>query len=174
MMRNPPHFLQTLLDTGFQIHETLDGLHEFVAREGPAGELPVSFDLDWGSERLIHFLNPLARETFLTAVCRGVIRVGELVAAAPCTGTLEFRYFSEAKIRYRLSFQVGKANYEYIGEKTGLRPWNLHRTHTTCYGVIYELETGKEISRSRTTFRLSTLPSFLKSFGVIRSGTETR
>jgi hypothetical protein len=165
-MRSFPVLLQTLRHTGFRVRERMDGVHEFAAREGPAGEFPFSLHLGWGPERFFDFLNPMARDTFLTAESRGVIRAGGLVEEADCQGTLEFRYVPEAKIRYRLYFSVGKSDYEYIGEKTGLRPWNLVRTHTTCYGVLYELGSGKEISRSLLRFRLSTLPSMIHSFTV--------
>lgn len=162
-MANLPSYLSRWRQSGFQIHEVMDGTHEFVSREGPPGEFPFSFELDWGCDRLADFVNPLEKEWFFTAASRGVIRVGELVEEAPCKGTLELRYFSEAKIRYRMIFSAKDNTYEYIGEKVGIRPWNLHRSHTTCYGVIYELESGKEISRSLSYFRLSTLPSFLMS-----------
>jgi len=172
-MRIASPFSRALLETGFQAHESMEGLHEFVARQGPAGAFPFSFELDWGCERLASFLNPLSEETFLTAVCRGVIRVGHLAEEAPCQGTLEFRYVSEAKVRYRLHFSAGGADYAYIGEKTGIRPWNLVRTHATCHGALFSLETGEEVSRSRVTFRPSALPSLLKSFRVVRRGTAT-
>ena len=159
-----PASLSRWTQSGFQIHEVMDGTHEFVSREGPAGEFPFSFELDWGCDRLADFLNPLRKERFFTATSQGVIRVGGLVEEAPCQGTLELRYFTEAKIRYRMIFSVEGKQYEYIGEKVGLRPWNLHRTHTTCYGVIYELASGKEISRSLSYFRLSTMPAFMMSF----------
>jgi len=157
-----------LEETGFRIREVMDGTHEFVARHGPPGEFPFSFELGWGSDSLRNFLNPLRREDFLTAACRGVIRIGELVEETACEGSLELRYFSEAKIRYRMAFAVRDRRYQYLGEKVGLRPWNLHATHTTCYGVVYDLETGKEISRSLVRFRPATLPAFLASFRLTR------
>ena len=172
-MMNLPPLMKTFREKGFQVHETLDGLHEFVAREGPPGEFPFSFELDWGPESIADFLNPLARDSFFIAQSRGVIRVGELVEEADCRGTLEFRFFSEAKIRYRLYFSVGNARYDYIGEKIGLRPWNVHQTLSTCYGVLYELETGKEVSRSRSFFRLSRVPSFLCSFSCNQAPPQT-
>jgi hypothetical protein len=165
MQRFSPLF-QTLRNAGFRVHETMEGVHEFAAREGPAGVFPFSVQLDWGPERFFDFLNPLSGETFFTAESRGVIRAGGLVEEAACSGTLEFRYFSEAKIRYRLYFSSDTSDFEYIGEKTGLGPWNLVRTRTTCYGVLYELGSGKEISRSLLRFRLSTLPSMIRSFTV--------
>jgi len=154
---------------GFRIHEIMTGTHEFVGRAGPAGEFPFSFELDWGTDRLAGFLNPLSPGRFSTARATGTIRVGELLEASSCEGTLEFRYFTEAKIRYRLAFAAEGKPYEYVGEKVGIRPWNLHRTHTACYGVIHDLETGKEVSRSLCYFRFRTLPSFLKSFRLFFS-----
>jgi hypothetical protein len=154
----------TVAQVGFQTHEAMTGTHEFVGRAGPAGEFPFSFELDWGTDRLVEFLNPLSKVAPFRAKAIGVIRIGELVDACPCEGTLEFRYCTESKIRYRLAFTVGGRPYEHVGEKVGIRPWNLARTHTTCYGVTYDLEIGKEISRSLCFFRLRTLPSFLRSF----------
>jgi len=116
--------------------------------------------LDWGPERLAAFLNPLHPDAFLTAPARGVIRVGAWVQEAPCEGTLEFRCLSEARIRSRLYFSAGGNPCEFVGDRGGLRPWNLHRTATTCYGVIFDLNTGKEISRSLSRFRISARPSF--------------
>jgi hypothetical protein len=142
----------------------MDGVHEFLAREGPAGEFPFSLGLRWGPERFFGFLNPMAPDTFFTAESRGVVHAGGLVEEADCQGTVEFRYFSEARIRYRLYFSVGNSDFEYIGEKTGLRPRNLVQTCSACYGVLYELGTGKEISRSLVRFRRSALPSVIRSF----------
>lgn len=157
---------------GFRVREVMDGTHEFVSREGPAGEFPFSFQLEWGADRLADFLNPFARDRYLTADAAGRIRVGGLTDEAACEGTLELRYLSEAKIRYRLAFEAEGQEYEYIGEKMGIRPWNLHRTHTTCYGVIYDLKTGKEISRSLSYFRIANLPSFLGSFRLVPAGAQ--
>jgi len=160
--------LNQLMRTGFRLREVMAGKHEFVSRRGPAGEFPFSFELDWGSDSLADFLNPLHKQNFLLAASEGIIRVGELVDQAPCKGSLELNYFSEAKIRYRMTFAVKGSRYEYIGEKLGIRPWNLHRTHTTCYGVIHDLEKGHEVSRSITRFDLKSLPGFLSSFHLRR------
>ncbi|MEW6442184.1 MAG: hypothetical protein AB1640_14700 [bacterium] len=162
MMRLP--LVRELGQVGFRIHETMTGSHEFVGKAGPAGQFPFSFEIDWGADRAADFVNPFSWSGFLTAQAAGVIRAGGLVDASPCEGSLELRYFSEAKVRYRLSFSVERRRYEYIGEKVGIRPWNLHRSHTRCYGVIHDLGSGKEISRSLCVFRLRTLPTFLRSF----------
>jgi hypothetical protein len=152
---------------GFRIHEVMSGTHEFVGKAGPKGEFPFSFELDWGTDNLLEFLNPFSGQSF-TAKAEGVVRMGEFVDEAPCSGTLEFCYFTEAKIRYRFTFTVGGNTYEYIGEKVEIRPWNLHRTHTTCYGVVYDVKQGKEISRSITYFDVAALPAFLSSFRIVR------
>ena len=54
--------------------------------------------------------------------------------------------------------------YRYLGEKVNIKPWNLHRTHTTCYGTITDLNSSKDISKSILYFRFRTIPAFLKSF----------
>ncbi len=152
---------------GFRIHEVMSGTHEFVGKAGPRGEFPFSFELDWGTDNMYEFLNPFSGKSFI-AQAQGVVRMAEFVDEAPCKGTLEFCYVTEAKIRYRFTFSVEGNQYEYIGEKVGIRPWNLHRTHTTCYGVVYDVKQGKEISRSITYFDLATLPAFLSSFRIVR------
>jgi hypothetical protein len=165
------HLLSKLIGettVGFRMHEIMTGRHEFVGKAGPRGEFPFSFELDWGTDNLLTFVNPLSGQSY-TAQARGVVRMGQFADEAPCEGTLEFCYFTEAKIRYRFRFSVKEKEYEYIGEKVGIRPWNLHRTHTTCYGVVYDMEKGNEISRSITYFKFETLPAFLTSFCVVRA-----
>ena len=78
------------------------------------------------------------------------------------------RYFQEGKIRYTIDFHGpdGKA-YQYVGEKRDIRPWNLHRTHTTCYGTVTDLVSGQDISKSIVYFKFNTLPAFL---GSVRLG----
>jgi hypothetical protein len=51
-----------------------------------------------------------------------------------------------------------------VGEKVNLRPWNLHKTHTTCYGTITNLKTNQEISKSIVYFKFETVPEFMTSF----------
>ena len=156
---------------GFAMDETMSGTHRFVEDDQPTGDLPMSFTLTWGTQDLRTFLDPRSKETFCTADAKGHVTVAGLVEDAECTGTLELRYFPEAKIRYKFSFK-GKhgKKFHYVGEKINLRPWNLHRTHTTCYGTIYATRTGQEVSKSITYSRFSTLPAFLMSFRLIGPG----
>ena len=101
---------------------------------------------------------------FLSNFLEGTVTVGGLVEEARCHGTLDLRYFQEAKIRYTFDFKDEKGTpYRYIGEKVNIRPWNLHRTHTTCYGTITNLNSEREISKSILYFRLNTVPAFLSS-----------
>ena len=153
---------------GFRMHEVMTGTHEFVGKAGPKGEFPFSFELDWGTENLLDFMNPLSSQSY-TAQAKGVVRMGGAIDEAPCEGTLELCYFTEAKIRYRFTFSIDGKEHEYIGEKVGIRPWNLHRTHMTCYGVVYDIEDGREISRSITYFKLQALPGFLASFRIVHA-----
>ena len=93
------------------------------------------------------------------------VTVGGLVNDAPCRGTLDLAYFTEAKIRYTFDFRDDEGTpYRYIGEKVNLRPWNLHKTHTTCYGTIVNLKTNKEVSKSILYFKFETIPEFMASF----------
>ena len=55
-------------------------------------------------------------------------------------------------------------SYRYLGEKRNLWPWNLHKTHVTCYGTITELESDKVISESVVYFPFSEMVTFLLSF----------
>jgi len=73
----------------------------------------------------------------------------------------------DALLRYRFEFDAGAGGgprrCRYLGEKRGLRPWNLHRTHTICYGEISDVATGEVISDSVVRFDLRELPAFLAS-----------
>jgi hypothetical protein len=158
--------LDKLKEIGFSMHEVMEGTYSFVSGAGPAGEFLIRFEIDWGPDSIMDFVNPTAgEEVFGVVRCQGEFTAEQLVENAPCTGTLELSYISEQKLRYTLDFSGpdGK-EYRYIGEKVNLRPWNLHKTHTTCYGTIYEKDTNKEVSTSTTFFKFKTIPSFIASF----------
>lgn len=149
---------------GFMLDEIMVGSHHFVNDAGPEGEHPMSFEVSWGSRHMMTYLNPL-NPRFLSNFLEGTVSVGGLVHQARCQGTLDLLYFTEAAIRYTFTFKDDRGRtFRYIGEKVNIRPWNLHRTHTTCYGTITDLGTGKEISKSILHFELQTLPAFLGSF----------
>ena len=147
---------------GFRVDETMTGWHEFEPGKGDVGRQPMEFRVTWGPQHLASFLNPLG-PGFMTNDMAGHVDIGGLCEAAPVEGTLELRYFTEAKLRYAFTFSVDGTDYEYVGEKIDLRPWNLHRTHTTCYGKLRERASGELVSRSITYFRLRTAPAFLAS-----------
>ena len=158
-------FLSMILEkrVGFKADEIMSGTHHFVGGAGPEGESPMEFRVTWGHPRLDHFLSPL-REDFLVSDLAGTVTVGGLCINAPCRGRLEMRYLQEAKLRYVFDFEHDGKQYHYVGEKRDLRPWNLHRTHTTCYGRLVEVGSGKLVSESVTHFRLCTAPAFVASF----------
>ena len=148
---------------GFRLDETMSGSHHFVNQAGPDGEHPLSFSVTWGTRHLLDWLNPLSSR-FMSNFLQGHISVGGLVTAAPCSGTLDLRYLQEASIRYTIDFKGSDAHpYRYVGEKVNLRPWNLHKTHTTCYGTIVDLVSGEHVSKSIVYFHLASLPTFLAS-----------
>lgn len=148
---------------GFQADEVMTGTHQFEPEHGEAGEKFMEFRGSWGPKHLSEFINPLGGK-FLYNDLHGYVDIEGLCENTPMTGSLELLYFTEAKIRYTFEFEVDGKEYLYIGEKRDIRPWNLHRTHTTCYGTLSEKLTGRVVSRSITYFRLSTAPKFMLSF----------
>jgi hypothetical protein len=149
---------------GFRVDEIMVGTHRFTGQEQ---ELPLHFSLTWGHDSLREYCNPFSPE-FLRAEARGVITVGGLAHKADCAGTLSLLYFTERKVRYELEFTGGQGRtYRYVGEKVNIRPWNLHKSHVTCYGTITESGTGKEISRSIVYFPLRELPAFIRSVRLV-------
>ncbi|MDP8254923.1 MAG: hypothetical protein P9M14_04180 [Candidatus Alcyoniella australis] len=147
---------------GFMMDEKMSGTHTFAKGAGPEGELPMHFEVTWGNKRMERFINPLG-DQFMMNWLRGKVTVGGLCQDAPCEGTLELRYFQEGKIRYTFNFEANGKKYHYVGEKVDIRPWNLHRTHTTCYGKITEIGSGKVISEGIVYFKLNTMPEFMIS-----------
>ena len=149
---------------GFMMDEVMSGTHRFIGNAGPPGEHPMEFRVTWGNRRLERFFNPLSSE-FLSNFLHGTVTVGGLADGASCSGKLDLLYFSEAKIRYTFTFEDDRGReLRYVGEKIRIRPWNLHRTHTTCYGTITDATTGSVVSRSTLYFRLYTIPTFVLSF----------
>lgn len=147
---------------GFRMDEVMSGDHWFEPGCGPSGKLPFEFRVTWGPDDIRTWANPFG-EAFMCQPLAGTVTVGGLCENAPCEGTLELRYFDEHKLRYRFTFEAGGKRYRYVGEKVNIQPWNLPVSHTTCYGVLTEEDTGKLISKSVTHFRLKTIPGFLAS-----------
>jgi hypothetical protein len=154
---------------GFRIEETMEGTHRYL-RDFPPGEMaagsehPLSFVATWGNAHLQRFLNPTGGE-FLLSELEGRISAGGLCDGAPMQGSLELRYLKDASLRYIFEFSAHGCRFRYQGEKRQIRPWNLHRSHTTCYGTITELESGEDLSDSVVHFNLKGLSSF---FGSLR------
>lgn len=155
---------------GFRIEERMSGSHRY-RRDFPAGgvaageERPLELHARWGHPRLLGFLSPASGE-FLTARLEGSLDAGGLCQAAPISGTLELRYFVDATIRYRFELDgADGARYRFLGEKSEIRPWNLHRTHTLCRGTIARADADAEVlSDVSVRFDLGQLPAFLTSF----------
>ena len=146
---------------GFRIRETMSGTHEFAPGAGPAGQHPFSFRLRWGPDHLVDWLNPLGGQ-FGWQEAEGEVEVGGLCGPTPCRGTLSLEY-GRGRIRYAFDFEVDGVPYRFTGDKVNIRPWNLATSHTTCFGTLVELETGKLVSTSVTEFRLRDLPRFALS-----------
>jgi len=150
-------------EKGFQIHEIMSGEHEFVDGSGPAGKHKFEFKADWGPKNLVDFMNP-GQEKFLLSELAGTVTIGGLCEDMPVAGTLQLRYFNDQKIRYTFDFEVNGIPYQYVGEKQQIYPWNLQYSHTTCFGEVKNMKTGKVISKSVTHFDMSDLPEFLGTF----------
>lgn len=147
---------------GFSMDEVMRGHHEFLPGFGPSGRLPMEIRVAWGPRSVGSFLNPLG-DAFLTNDLEGTVSVDFLCRETPCRGKLELKYLSEQSIRYTFDFEVRQKPYQYVGEKVNIWPWNVAVSHTTCFGTLTEVDSGKLVSRSVLFFRLSTLPSFLAS-----------
>lgn len=148
---------------GFLLDEVMSGTHEFEPGCGPRGTLPFGFHVTWGPKRVLPWANPTGRE-FLSQAMHGRVSIGGLCDEAPCQGTLRLRYFTKRTIRYTFEFGVEGRDYQYVGEKVNILPWNLPTSHTTCFGTVKEIASGKLISRSVTHFRIKTTYDFLTSF----------
>lgn len=151
---------------GFKIEEEMTGKHHFTEMSDLDGTHPMSFTAEWGPRSLSEWLNP-SEDEFLTHPMVGTVSVGGLCLDEEFAGDMQLRYFEDASIRYEFDFDVDGTQYHYVGEKTDIRPWNLHRTHTTLRGEIIEVDSWTIISRSTLYFKLSSLPAMLLSFRLI-------
>jgi hypothetical protein len=150
---------------GFSMDEVMKGTHTFEPGMGPEGKFYLGFKVNWGTKDLFKWLNPFDKN-FLTHQLEGNITVAGLCEEAECSGTLKLAYFTEKSIRYTIYFSANGKDYKYIGEKVNILPWNLPVSHTTCFGVLIEKDSGKLVSRSVVYFNLLSIPSFLWSFKI--------
>jgi len=154
---------------GFKMDELMVGTHTFSDGSHKSKEYPLNFSLTWGSPDLLKFLNP-SSEDFLSSRVKGFITVGGLANKADCNGTLKLMYFTKRKIHYELDFKGNNDRaYKYVGEKVNLWPWNLHKTHVTCYGTIKDIETGKIISNSLVHFPYRETLDFIMSARLVKT-----
>jgi len=151
-----------------QLTETMRGQHHFVDPAlGEPTDRPFSFRLVWGAELPVA-MNPLDSR-FMVFDATGTIDVDGLTdGGVPCEGTLRVDYLRERSIAYELDFALGDRRYRYSGKKVGidlLRPIELVKTHTTCYGAIAR-DDGRVVSKSVAHFEPDELLPFLMSFRV--------
>lgn len=148
---------------GFQMREVMTGNHEFEPGHGEPGKRFMEFRVVWGADQMRPWANPLG-DRFMVNDLEGTVTIEGLCQDAPCTGTLEMRYFTDGSIRYAFELTVDDTVYQYVGQKMHIRPWNLPWSHTTCFGRLIKKETGELVSVSLTHFRLRTALSFISSF----------
>jgi hypothetical protein len=152
---------------GFKMDELMQGEHEFVDGFGTEGKKRMFFKVTWGTSQLLEWLNPFG-EGFMVNDLEGTVTIDGLCENAPCVGKLELKYFTEQKIRYTFDFEAYGEEYQFIGEKRNIYPWNLPYSHTCCFGELRLKETGELVSTSVTHFRLDTIPEFLSSFQIVK------
>jgi hypothetical protein len=143
---------------GFKFDEVMSGTHEWITQ--PGAKFDMEFNVRWGPDNVIKWISD-----DLVCPLEGTITIGGFCDRVPCKGTISLHYWA-GEIKYDIHFIVNDIAYNYRGEKKDIRPWNLHRTHTTCYGVLIQSWNKRVISKSITYFRLKTLPSFLASFRI--------
>jgi hypothetical protein len=147
---------------GFRMDEVMSGEHAFEPGCGPEGRHRMHFDVSWGPRDLKRFVNPFD-DGFGVSELEGRVSIDFLCQDAPCRGTFHLRYFTDHTIRYDFEFDAQGRRHRFVGEKVNIWPWNLPYSHTTCFGTVVEVESGKLVSRSVTHFRLHTLPAFVAS-----------
>lgn len=147
--------------------ETMTGIHEFcddsIMFEGI--KLPMEFNIDCCVHDLKQFLNPHSGN-FMVANIDGTISIKDVCENVPCEGRMYLRYLSDQTIKYVIEFEADGVDYEYVGKKVNIKPWNLLTSHTTCFGTLTNAKTGELVSTSVTYFRLRTSYKFLSSFGL--------
>lgn len=146
----------------FQMDEVMTGQHEFIKNNGPLTKGKMEFRITWGPKSIFTWINPFSQK-FMSNNLVGRVDIEGLCEGAIVQGIMDLKYFTERKIRYTFYFEVNGKKYQFVGEKVNILPWNLHKSHTTCYGKLTEIETGELVSNSITYFRLRTLPSFIWS-----------
>lgn len=157
-----------LQKNGFKIDESMSGTHKFEEGYGPKGDHQMSFSATCGPNKIADFINP-SSDKFMSLELEGNVTVGGLCEKAPCVGTLDLKYFDENKIRYNFTFEVNNKKYNYTGEKINIKPWNLPVSHTTCYGVLTDVETGQLISKSVVYFKLTDSIQFISTLRLVPS-----
>ncbi len=144
---------------GFRVRERMSGWHGLA--DGPPVRRPLRFEGEWGPDRLRDWLDPRS-PAFLWQEIRGTLTAVGLCEEAPFRGTLSLDYFGLRRIRYVLDFDVAGRPHRPVGDKDGLRWWNLLVTHTTCAVTVTELPTGRLVTRGTVRFRLRDLPGLLR------------
>ena len=97
---------------------------------------PMEFTVTWGGP--VHWLTKILCGGVQFPL-RGRISAGRFAQDKPCKGTIELAYM-EGRITYKIRFygRVGDRfeDLRFIGSKTGIRPWNLHRNRVECHVLV--------------------------------------
>ena len=158
---------------GFRVNEKMTGYHIFEPGFDPDSEnikdIPYLMELNitWGPDNFWKWINPFNDE-FMKQQLYGTITIDGIDIEIQCKGILEIN-LREGFIRYNILFEHDDVRYNYICEKNNIRPWNLHKTLTTCYGILHFRSFFGDIlvSKSKLNFNIKNLPKFIKSFKII-------
>lgn len=156
---------------GFRMNEVMTGSHKFEPGFGTPVTHFMEFRVTWGTKNIADWVKRSSKN-FLVNFLEGTVTIEGLCRNAPCQGTLALRYFSDHSIRYTFTFEVKKVRYRFVGEKVNIMPWNLPWSHTTCFGRLTEVKSGRLVSTSVTHFRLRDVPAFLASLRVTGATTS--
>ncbi len=147
--------------TGMRFAEAMAG---HWRRSGSEQDLPIRFDVTAETSTL---LKPLGT---VTGTLSGTLTAGDLVDAAPATGTIEVSPVEHRRIRYTLDFADRSGRpWRFDGWKSidWLRPL---ATWTTLPGTIYDAD-GSAAGAATLRFPLRAAPSLLASMRLVRQGT---
>jgi len=152
---------------GFKIDESMVGWHRLYNEGFCLTKMPFRFDITWGPENIKKFLD-IQSDSFMRAPLEGYVEAPGIIDKARCFGNIKLDY-ANGKIEYDFKFKEEHdgwiMQYHYHGEKTGIKPWNLPWTHTTCYGAVTSF--GRLISTGVTYFELKSIPTFIRSLRPI-------
>ena len=143
----------------FEFNETMSGSYHLL--DEPDVERPLSFTLRALSRALPRFL--MRRDVAI----EGSVDAEGLASGNRLTGTLGMDVLLTGKLPYAFTFLGNDGRrYRFSGEKT-VTLLDLPEAMTVLPGSFFDAA-DREIARAIVRFDLRDLPSFLRSFSLVR------